>query len=132
MCSNDDLKELGIGMGPRKKLIAFITSQGEKIRAAKVRGGEEGIGLGWKVSCWVCLASQERKAKAEAERKAREREREKQQQEMAQQQARLQGVKFVKGVAGIGQPYINYPQLNFATENLFALGSPIGLFLTVR
>ena len=130
MCSNDDLKELEIGMGPRKKLTAFITSQGEKIRAAKVRGEESTVG--WRVPCWACLALQERKAKAEAERKAREKEREKQRQEMARQQARLQGVKFVKGVAGIGQPYINYPQLNFATENLFALGSPIGLFLTVR
>lgn len=45
MCSNDDLKELEIGMGPRKKLTAFITSQGEKIRAAKVRGGGDCSGV---------------------------------------------------------------------------------------
>lgn len=44
MISNEDLKELGIPMGPRKKLASFITSQGEKIRAAKVSvaGGREG------------------------------------------------------------------------------------------
>ena len=44
----------------------------------------------------------------------------------------LQGVKIVKGVMGTGQPHVVYPQLNFPTQNLFALGSPIGLFLIVR
>ena len=37
MTSNEDLKELGIAMGHRKKLSSFVSSQGEKIRAAKVR-----------------------------------------------------------------------------------------------
>ena len=38
---NKDLKELGIPMGPRKKLLSFISTQGE-IRAAKV--GRSGSG----------------------------------------------------------------------------------------
>ena len=42
MISNEDLKELGIPMGPRKKLSSFISTQGEKIRAAKV--GRSGSG----------------------------------------------------------------------------------------
>ena len=78
------------------------------------------------------LCPQERRARVEAEHRAREKERQKQLKETAQQQTRLQGVKFVKGVAGTGQPHINYPQLHFKTESLFTLGSPIGLFLTVR
>lgn len=41
MISNEDLKELEIPMGPRKKLASFISSQGEKIRAAKVNVAEE-------------------------------------------------------------------------------------------
>ena len=111
MCTVDDLKELGVPMGPRKKLSTFIAEEVEKQRLAK-------------------------------ERKAREREaRERDQQRVQQQQeaidatmnkAMLQGVKFVKGVAGTGQPFIDYPQLNFEPHFLFALGSPIGLFLTVR
>lgn len=111
MCTVDDLKELGVPMGPRKKLSTFITEELEKQRVAK-------------------------------ERKAREREaREKEQQRLQQQQeavdsalqkATLQGVKFVRGLAGTGQPFIEYPQLNFQPQFLFALGSPIGLFLTVR
>ena len=37
LCSNEDLKELGVSMGPRKKLTAFIATEGEAIREAKVR-----------------------------------------------------------------------------------------------
>lgn len=50
----------------------------------------------------------------------------------SEKQARLQGVKFVRGTAGTGQPFIDYPQLTFEPQHLFAVGSPIGLFLTVR
>lgn len=38
----------------------------------------------------------------------------------------------VMGAAGTGQPYIHYPQLNFHPRAFFALGSPIGMFVTVR
>ena len=125
MTSNEDLKELGIAMGHRKKLSSFVSSQGEKIRAAKVsrrvaREGESEV---------VCVCRQERRARAEAERRARELE---QQREASQKQLRLEGVKFVKGETGTGQPHVVFPKLHFMTENLFALGSPIGLFLIIR
>ncbi|XP_029179225.1 SEC23-interacting protein-like isoform X2 [Nylanderia fulva] len=38
----------------------------------------------------------------------------------------------VTGAAGTGQPFIHYPQLNFHPRAFFALGSPIGMFVTVR
>lgn len=41
-------------------------------------------------------------------------------------------VSYVMGIAGTGQPYIHYPQLNFHPRAFFALGSPIGMFVTVR
>ncbi|KAL0130092.1 hypothetical protein PUN28_002004 [Cardiocondyla obscurior] len=41
-------------------------------------------------------------------------------------------ISYVMGAAGTGQPYINYPQLNFNPCAFFALGSPIGMFVTVR
>ena len=41
-------------------------------------------------------------------------------------------VSYVMGAAGTGQPYINYPQLTFHPRAFFALGSPIGMFVTVR
>ncbi|CAB0038290.1 unnamed protein product, partial [Trichogramma brassicae] len=41
-------------------------------------------------------------------------------------------VSYVMGNAGTGQPFINYPQLQFKPQAFFALGSPIGMFVTVR
>lgn len=41
-------------------------------------------------------------------------------------------VSYVMGAAGTGQPFIIYPHLNFQPKAFFALGSPIGMFVTVR
>lgn len=43
-----------------------------------------------------------------------------------------QTVNYTMGMAGTGQPFINYPQLAFKVHNFFALGSPISVFVTVR
>ena len=53
-------------------------------------------------------------------------------QEEADASIGLEKIKFVRGLAGTGQPFIDYPQLSFEPRHLFAAGSPIGLFLTVR
>ena len=41
-------------------------------------------------------------------------------------------VPYERGVAGTGQPTVRYAKLNFEPANMFAVGSPIGLFVTVR
>ncbi|XP_011297093.1 phospholipase DDHD2 isoform X2 [Fopius arisanus] len=41
-------------------------------------------------------------------------------------------ISYVMGAAGTGQPFIVYPHLNFSPKAFFALGSPIGMFVTVR
>ena len=41
-------------------------------------------------------------------------------------------VDYICGLAGTGQPFVRYPQLEFAPSSLFALGSPIGVFLSIR
>ncbi|XP_058453076.1 uncharacterized protein LOC131431398 isoform X2 [Malaya genurostris] len=43
-----------------------------------------------------------------------------------------QQINYEVGPAGTGQPYIAYPQLLFHPKKFFALGSPIGMFVTVR
>ncbi|XP_029720369.2 mucin-5AC isoform X2 [Aedes albopictus] len=43
-----------------------------------------------------------------------------------------QQINYEVGPAGTGQPYIAYPQLLFNPKKFFALGSPIGMFVTVR
>ena len=109
MCSKDDLKELGLAMGPRKKLVSFIAQELERREV-----------------------SAERRAREAAERKEREQREAKEAADSAAVPAKLFGVKIIKGVAGTGQTYVDYPQLTFVPQQLFALGSPIGLFLTVR
>ncbi|XP_054727997.1 mucin-2 isoform X1 [Anastrepha obliqua] len=39
---------------------------------------------------------------------------------------------YTMGHAGTGQPFIHYTQLNFQPKKFFALGSPIGMFVTIR
>ncbi|XP_001356520.3 proline-rich protein 36 isoform X1 [Drosophila pseudoobscura] len=41
-------------------------------------------------------------------------------------------VSYTMGPAGTGQPVINYTQLIFHPKKFFALGSPIGMFVTIR
>ena len=107
MCSNEDLKELGVGMGPRKKLSSFISQENERQKLAK-----------------------ERRAREAAERL--EKERQAAAKEVVDSASDVFGVKIIKGLAGTGQTHVEYPQLHFTPQHLFALGSPIGLFLTVR
>ena len=106
MCSNEDLKELGLAMGPRKKLSSYITQQNEEKAVKEQRTKEMAL-------------------KLEQERRYRE-------STDAPISGELLRVKIIKGVAGTGQAYVEYPQLLFQPKHLFALGSPIGLFLTVR
>ena len=41
-------------------------------------------------------------------------------------------IDFIVAGAGTGFPLVKYPQLEFTPSNFFALGSPVGMFLTVR
>ena len=51
---------------------------------------------------------------------------------MADEKQGIQSVKIVRGVAGIGQQIVQYPRLNFEPLFLFAVGSPVGTFLSLR
>jgi hypothetical protein len=41
-------------------------------------------------------------------------------------------ISYMMGAVGTGQPQIQYPHLSFQPKAFFALGSPIGMFVTVR
>ncbi|CAH0562166.1 unnamed protein product [Brassicogethes aeneus] len=41
-------------------------------------------------------------------------------------------ISYMMGAIGTGQPQIHYPQLDFHPKAFFALGSPIGMFVTIR
>ncbi|XP_058527207.1 SEC23-interacting protein isoform X2 [Ochotona princeps] len=126
MCTVDDLKEMGIPLGPRKKIANFV-----KHKAAKMEQKR---------------AALEKKAQLTASPKGQE---ESAQRAQARAPLRSEGPearrKLVLGAhvssvhvgyeafeVGTGQVSVVYNSLDFEPELFFALGSPIGMFLTIR
>lgn len=101
LLEESDLKELGIPMGPRKKLAGFIVNQGDRIKRAQER------------------------AKQKIEELNED-------QTDSQQVQQMKFSVSLEGLAGTGQPYVSYKSFHFKPCNLFMIGSPVGLFLTVR
>ncbi|KAJ8261092.1 hypothetical protein COCON_G00168150 [Conger conger] len=91
LCSENDLKDLGIPLGPRKKILSFV----------KRRRDSEEVGAGLPLLAPSLQAS-----------------------------SCTEGCKYLD--IRTGQVKVRYPQLSFQPQALFALGSPIGMFLTVR
>ena len=104
------MRELCTAMGPRKKLASYIRQQQEeqqqslevKLEAETLKGQR-------------ALAEEEKEGMCGG---------------MVSQTS--SGRKVMQGVAGTGQMNVQYPLLSFSPRHLFAVGSPIGLFLTVR
>lgn len=119
MCTIEDLKEMGIPLGPRKKIAKFVKERVNKQAARQ--------------------AAQEKKAEVK---------------EVSQVEApppeagappdpsvkKLPAGNTVSSIhvnynyfeVGTGQVSVVYHALDFEPVNFFALGSPIGMFLTVR
>ncbi|XP_029926107.1 SEC23-interacting protein isoform X2 [Myripristis murdjan] len=119
MCTIEDLKEMGIPLGPRKKIAKFVKERVNKQAARQ--------------------AAQEKKAEVKEVS-----------QEVAPSQPaeptpdpavkKLPVGRTVSSIhvdynyfeVGTGQVSVIYHSLDFEPVNFFALGSPIGMFLTVR
>ncbi|XP_043568642.1 SEC23-interacting protein isoform X1 [Chiloscyllium plagiosum] len=132
MCTVDDLKEMGIPLGPRKKIANFVK---ERVNAQTKK-----------------KAAKERKTVLEALKKAQQEEMQKSKDGIdqmnsltAEKQLGLKKMLSYTGTtissvtvhydhfeAGAGQVSVVYPALDFKPDNFFALGSPIGMFLTMR
>jgi hypothetical protein len=55
------------------------------------------------------------------------------QQKHPLRRSRSQQINYTFGSTGtVGQPFIVYPQLLFHVTKFFAMGSPIGMFVTIR
>ncbi|KAJ8339471.1 hypothetical protein SKAU_G00362570 [Synaphobranchus kaupii] len=89
LCSENDLKDLGIPLGPRKKILSFVTRRRDL-------EGTPGLQMSLPEMSATCT----------------------------------EDYKYLD--ARIGQVSVKYPQLSFQPQALFALGSPIGMFLTIR
>lgn len=118
LCTEIDLKDLGLPMGPRKKLQGILKEEQAKKEKRK--------------------HDKERRAKEAEEKRIRDQvAAEMQEAKAAQGRSLVQSgssvsVEFLLGPAGTGQPSVQYPKLDFKPNILYALGSPIGIFLSAR
>ncbi|KXJ22983.1 SEC23-interacting protein [Exaiptasia diaphana] len=114
--SESDLKEMDLPMGPRKKISGFLKQHSANMEKSRLEKAE--------------------RVKAKAAAKAKIEEQSKDNLDSASCSS-LETVESVEvlyhlGVAGTGQPNVRYPKLDFKPFAMFALGSPIGMFMTVR
>ncbi|KAM9266307.1 LOW QUALITY PROTEIN: triacylglycerol hydrolase DDHD2 [Morus bassanus] len=103
LCTEKNLKEMGIPLGPRMKILHYISSKMEmqdQRAAAPRQSGEHGAEPG--------SPSQHDPNSTDDGKNCQYRD------------------------IGLGQVSANYPQLNYKPTIFFAFGSPIGMFLTVR
>lgn len=120
MCSESDLKDLSLPMGPRKKLAAFVKDFKEKEEKRKEAAQNVVVEEPVKPMDPVPSVLPE-DAPVSFDN-----------MDPIVTAATNVNVHFQQFDIGTGQPAVQYPQLDFKPQTLFAFGSPIGMFLTVR
>ncbi|XP_078285033.1 triacylglycerol hydrolase DDHD2-like [Rhinoraja longicauda] len=116
LCSDADLKDLGIPLGPRKKILSLAKklAHGLECREEEEMGEPAVRAIPGRAS----LSPQEGGAGEQSQSPLATRG--------------LTPLNYKPVDVGIGQVMVNYPHLRFEPEVFFAFGSPIGMFLTVR
>ncbi|XP_053501662.1 phospholipase DDHD2 isoform X2 [Ictalurus furcatus] len=104
LCSESDLRDLGIPLGPCKKILNYVKKW--KHRSVSHTGNHP--------------SHTEERNSPEIQSLIRE------------SRPKTSAIDYQHFDVGIGQVSINYPQLSFHPRAFFAFGSPIGMFLTVR
>ncbi|RDD37977.1 SEC23-interacting protein [Trichoplax sp. H2] len=127
MCSESDLKDLGLPLGHRKKLSNYIKKTLEEKSKQEAAAAEAAKKKEAKKSAVSTMQVSENEPSINLSESI-----DLSRQGLASHNANVERLTYQKGVAGTGQPYVNYPRLDFRQANFFALGSPIGLFLIVR
>ncbi|XP_059889934.1 SEC23-interacting protein isoform X2 [Delphinus delphis] len=125
MCTVDDLKEMGIPLGPRKKIANFVKHKAAKLEQKKASEKKA-----------VMAAST--KGQEENAQKAKEMASPPSESNESKRKLPLGvcvssvHVDYESFEVGTGQVSVVYNSLDFEPEIFFALGSPIGMFLTIR
>lgn len=117
MCTIDDLKEMGIPLGPRKKIAKFVEELSSQQAEKKVVTDQRNLHTQQEeyppFDVSAGLKPPKRKLPVGASVSSIH-------------------VDYEHFEAGTGQVSVRYNSLDFEPVNFFALGSPIGMFLTVR
>ncbi|XP_039599588.1 SEC23-interacting protein isoform X1 [Polypterus senegalus] len=120
LCTMDDLKEMGIPLGPRKKLIQLVK---DRVSAQQQQQ---------KVAAEKRAEMEANKAKAEAATSRSQTEQEPRKSASMGGSISSRNVDYDHFEVGTGQVSVFYHSLDFEPINFFALGSPVAMFLTVR
>ncbi|XP_077377074.1 triacylglycerol hydrolase DDHD2 isoform X2 [Festucalex cinctus] len=124
LCQENDLKEIGIPLGPRKKILKYVRKKyfSEDYKAGRVTRVQQGLlncgdignpSPGSAVGKGQFLRTQSITSAVDYE-------------------YFNMGIGQTSGGIAKGQVSVDYPQLAFQPQTFFAFGSPIGMFLTVR
>ncbi|XP_068807675.1 SEC23-interacting protein [Struthio camelus] len=129
MCTVDDLKEMGIPLGPRKKIANFVKDRAAKQEQKKAAAEKKAVQV-------AMLQTQE------TAQKAKEAITPISPSESGQLHSKRKlpvgasvssvNIDYEYFEVGTGQVSVVYSALDFEPDIFFALGSPIGVFLTVR
>ncbi|XP_051278798.1 phospholipase DDHD2 isoform X1 [Dicentrarchus labrax] len=119
LCQDGDLKDLGIPLGPRKKILNYMR---RKWLPEDCKTGAVHLAPGLQVPPQV-TSDHDGNQSSELTM---------QQSQFHRAQSVTSAVDYEYFDMGIGQVSIDYPQLAFHPQTFFAFGSPIGMFLTVR
>ncbi|XP_037536383.1 phospholipase DDHD2 [Nematolebias whitei] len=114
LCEDSDLRDIGIPLGPRKKILNYIKRKWLP-EDCKVHEGLESQVL-------PDMTSDDNQSSGSTSP----------QSHFHRAQSVTSAVDYEYFDVGIGQVSIDYPQLAFHPQTFFAFGSPIGMFLTVR
>uniref|UniRef100_A0A3Q1B8N9 DDHD domain containing 2 n=1 Tax=Amphiprion ocellaris TaxID=80972 RepID=A0A3Q1B8N9_AMPOC len=122
LCQDSDLKDLGIPLGPRKKILNYVRRKWlPEVRQVKLKLALRQA-LGLQVPPQVASDNDGNQSSGATP----------QQSQFHRTQSVTSAVDYEYFDVGIGQVSIDYPQLAFQPQTFFAFGSPIGMFLTVR
>ncbi|XP_071755794.1 triacylglycerol hydrolase DDHD2 [Centroberyx gerrardi] len=121
LCQDSDLKDLGIPLGPRKKILNYVR---RKRVQEDCKAGMVLLAPGLQAPPPDSLAIDHHGNQSSGLTP--------QQSQFHRAQSITSAVDYEYFDVGIGQVSINYPQLVFQPQTFFAFGSPIGMFLTVR
>ncbi|XP_062959097.1 SEC23-interacting protein isoform X4 [Cynocephalus volans] len=125
MCTVDDLKEMGIPLGPRKKIANFVKLKAAKLEHKKAASEK-------KAAMATSTKGQEEIAQKTKEMASLSSETESKRKLPVGAYVSSVRVDYESFEVGTGQVSVIYNSLDFEPEIFFALGSPIGMFLTIR
>ncbi|XP_061624099.1 phospholipase DDHD2 isoform X3 [Phyllopteryx taeniolatus] len=124
LCQENDLKDLGIPLGPRKKILKYVRRKcfSEDNKAGRLASVLEGS-LGSEGNANQSPGSAVKKGQFLRTQSITG---------AVDYEYFNMGIGQTSGSLAKGQVSIDYPQLAFQPQTFFAFGSPIGMFLTVR